>query len=272
MKYLIGEMAKLNKISTQTLRYYDKIGLFSPNYIDQSTGYRYYTLNQFQKLQTIKYLKFIGLSLESMKDILREKDINNILCQLEVQKSEVEKKINDLLKVKENLDFKTSMLSSYLEIEDYSEVWIETIEDFYVFSRYVDSKFPLEDEFVIEMNKLVEEYFDDLFIYTGDIGVTIEKKRLDDGEYEHFKEIFYATNSSSNKNCKKIDRGLCVRAIHKGSFSKTYKTYEKVKAFIKENGYEICGDSVELAIVDIMVVENEEDLLLDISIPIKKYI
>ncbi|WP_010294516.1 MerR family DNA-binding transcriptional regulator, partial [Clostridium senegalense] len=29
-KILIGEMAKLHNVSTQTLRYYDKIGLFKP--------------------------------------------------------------------------------------------------------------------------------------------------------------------------------------------------------------------------------------------------
>jgi len=70
MKYLIGEMAKLNKISTQALRHYDKIGLFSPNFVDENTGYRYYTLNQFQTLQTINYLKFIGLSLANIKEVL----------------------------------------------------------------------------------------------------------------------------------------------------------------------------------------------------------
>ncbi len=270
MRYLIGEMAKLNKVSTQTLRYYDKIALFSPAYVDEETGYRYYTLSQFQELQTINYLKFIGMSLGAIKDILREKDINQILKQLENQRSEVDKKINELLKVKNNLEFKTNMLSSYLEIEDYSQVWIEEMEPFYVFSRRVDTEFSPEDEFVIEMNKLVDEFFDDLFIYTGDIGITIDKEKIEEGSYVHFKDIFYATNDSSNPKCRLIERGLCVRALHKGSFSKTYETYEKIKKYIKSNGYQMIGDSVELGIVDIMVVDNEEDLLLDISIPVKK--
>lgn len=30
MKFSIGEMAKMHNISTQTLRYYDKIGLLRP--------------------------------------------------------------------------------------------------------------------------------------------------------------------------------------------------------------------------------------------------
>ena len=42
-----------------------------------------------------------------------------------------------------------------------------------------------------------------------------------------------------------------------------------MKKYLDDNGYVVAGDSVELAIVDIMVVD-EDDLLVDISIPIKK--
>ena len=120
------------------------------------------------------------------------------------------------------------------------------------------------------MNKLVDEYFDDLFVYTGDVGVTIDKDNIINGKYEFFKDIFYATNNKINSKCQIIERGLCVRALHKGSLSRTHETYEKIKNYLLEKSYHIVGDSVELAIVDIMVVDNEKDLLLDISIPVKK--
>ena len=38
----IGQMARLNGLSEQTLRLYDKAGLFSPMYRDAENGYRYY--------------------------------------------------------------------------------------------------------------------------------------------------------------------------------------------------------------------------------------
>ncbi|MFD1066530.1 MerR family DNA-binding transcriptional regulator [Oceanobacillus locisalsi] len=40
--YSIGETAKLNNISIQSLRYYDKIDLFTPAFIDPESNYRYY--------------------------------------------------------------------------------------------------------------------------------------------------------------------------------------------------------------------------------------
>ena len=58
--FSIGEMAKLFAISVPTLRYYDQIGLLPPEYTDPATGYRYYSTRQFERLNTIKYLR--GLS------------------------------------------------------------------------------------------------------------------------------------------------------------------------------------------------------------------
>lgn len=43
-KFIIGDMAKIHNVSTQTLRYYDKIGLLNPKVVDKNNGYRYYTI------------------------------------------------------------------------------------------------------------------------------------------------------------------------------------------------------------------------------------
>ncbi|WP_198930893.1 MerR family transcriptional regulator [Sporomusa sphaeroides] len=55
--YAIGDMSKIHNVPIRTLRYYDKIGLFKPSFVDQGTGYRYYSTEQFEQLNIIKYLK-----------------------------------------------------------------------------------------------------------------------------------------------------------------------------------------------------------------------
>ena len=42
----IGQMTKLNNITEQTLRLYDKIGLLKPHIINKENGYRYYSIKQ----------------------------------------------------------------------------------------------------------------------------------------------------------------------------------------------------------------------------------
>ena len=65
--FSIGEVSKLFDINKKTLRYYDEIDLFKPSFVNKENKYRYYTLDQFQYLETIKYLKELGLSLEKIK-------------------------------------------------------------------------------------------------------------------------------------------------------------------------------------------------------------
>ena len=57
----------MNGISEQTLRLYDREGLFSPAYRDQDTGYRYYDIRQNARLDTIQRLKALGMSLKDIK-------------------------------------------------------------------------------------------------------------------------------------------------------------------------------------------------------------
>jgi DNA-binding transcriptional MerR regulator len=64
----IGEMAALNHTSVQTLRYYDKIDLLKPLYVDEDTNYRYYDIKQSAILDMIQYMKSLGMSLEQIKE------------------------------------------------------------------------------------------------------------------------------------------------------------------------------------------------------------
>ncbi len=56
-RYTIGKMAKLNNVTEQTLRLYDKMGLFKPAYVDEHNGYRLYDIGQSARLDIIQYLK-----------------------------------------------------------------------------------------------------------------------------------------------------------------------------------------------------------------------
>ncbi len=68
----IGDFAKLTRLSVQTLRYYDDLGLLKPVEVDRYTGYRYYTYDQLPRLNRILALKDLGLSLEQVGRLLAE--------------------------------------------------------------------------------------------------------------------------------------------------------------------------------------------------------
>ena len=63
--FSIGELARYQNISKQTLIFYDKIGLFRPAYVDPDNKYRYYKASQIDYLDTILIMKEMGFSLLS---------------------------------------------------------------------------------------------------------------------------------------------------------------------------------------------------------------
>jgi len=67
----IGVFARLSEVSVKTLRHYDDIGLLPPAYVDDWSGYRYYTLDQLPRLYRILALKDLGFSLDEIAGLLR---------------------------------------------------------------------------------------------------------------------------------------------------------------------------------------------------------
>ena len=56
----IGEFSQLMQVSVKTLRYYEQRGLLAPDEVDEWTGYRYYSIEQMQKLKDIRDLQRLG--------------------------------------------------------------------------------------------------------------------------------------------------------------------------------------------------------------------
>ena len=56
----IGDFAKFMQVSIKTLRYYEMLGILVPAETDEQNGYRYYHLEQMQRLRAIQDLKAQG--------------------------------------------------------------------------------------------------------------------------------------------------------------------------------------------------------------------
>ena len=52
----IGEFSKICQVSAKTLRYYDEIGLLRPEEINPENGYRYYRVEQLERMLFINRL------------------------------------------------------------------------------------------------------------------------------------------------------------------------------------------------------------------------
>ncbi|MEV2237249.1 MerR family transcriptional regulator [Micromonospora sp. NPDC049891] len=65
----IGELARMSGVSERTLRHYDKVGLLRPAAVDATTGYRWYGVAELTRLERIRGLQRLGLSLRRIAEL-----------------------------------------------------------------------------------------------------------------------------------------------------------------------------------------------------------
>jgi len=108
--YLIKEFADLTKVTVRTLHYYDQIGLLKPSY-QKANGYRVYTDEDLLRLQQIVTLKFMGFSLEQIKDLIGRKGYE-VVKSLKVQAGAVQDEISRLRQASRSIEQVLKQLES----------------------------------------------------------------------------------------------------------------------------------------------------------------
>lgn len=118
--FRIGQLAGIYKISGKTLRYYDELGLLKPQYVDQMTGYRYYTSSQIPVLNEIFLLKEMGLSLKEIAYLMqREEEKDNTVLKgvLDLKQMELDRQIQELNQKKQMIALLKKKLDGEGKIE-----------------------------------------------------------------------------------------------------------------------------------------------------------
>ena len=88
-KYTIGEFGRISGVSPKTIRFYDEKGLLKPVGYSEA-GYRYYDESSFVTLQRILLLRYLGMSLEQIKET-----VCNSTLSLEESLQEQKKLLNE---------------------------------------------------------------------------------------------------------------------------------------------------------------------------------
>ena len=70
----IGEFSRLTHLSVRTLRRYHEAALLDPAVVDETTGYRYYGVDQIPTAQVIHRLRELDVPLGDVQRILRTPD------------------------------------------------------------------------------------------------------------------------------------------------------------------------------------------------------
>lgn len=114
--YTSGEFAKMAHITVRTIRYYDKQNILKPSYVNDS-GARFYTDEDFARLQQILLLKYLGFSLDDIRDMtIGDPDYHMLRNSLNLQLKLVKDRIEQMQLVARAIEDTTDAIDNNQEI------------------------------------------------------------------------------------------------------------------------------------------------------------
>ena len=115
MNIPIGRFSKMTRLSLKALRLYGEIGLLSPAYVDPSSGYRYYSLDQAGRAEAIRLLRSVDMPLDEIRVLLDSESESAVSQQLQAHRTRLEAQISAQRLMLANLD---SILESKSKLTD----------------------------------------------------------------------------------------------------------------------------------------------------------
>lgn len=269
-KFKIGEFSKLNRITVKTLRYYEEIGLMKPNDIDEWTGYRYYDVSQFQKLNTIIELKKLRFSLDEIREMF-EAGLKTPSAEM------VQKKLNECIEEQRLLQNQyAELLSLEKDIRKGNEmekVFIKTLPAIIVASyrkvvKDYNELFNLCPNVIgPEMERCGCTCDSISYAYTMEHDKEHHDTNIDIEYCEAVDKVFTESDSLKCKEIPEVQTAVCIN--HYGSYNNFQHSMTLLMEYLENKGYKIIDNPRFCYIDGIWNKEKEEEWLTEIQCPVK---
>lgn len=115
--YSSGEFAKMAGVTLRTIRYYDKQNILKPSLVTE-VGARFYTAEDFARLQQILLLKYLGFSLDDIREMtINDADYHFLQDSLNIQLKLVRDRIEQMQLVEEAIQNTTKAIQTEKTID-----------------------------------------------------------------------------------------------------------------------------------------------------------
>ena len=272
-KYLsIGQMGKLNNLSVQTLRHYEKVGILNPSYINEETGYRYYSMKDFNTIDLIKQCKAMGLSLEEIKEVTNNyTSLESIVEILGNQKKLIAEKIKELESIKNKVEYLENKIDFSLN-QGINNIFIKHNEE----RKFIQYNFKdrFSDEFEINLRKILLEVERDYDNINAEIAFTVSYEENKKEEKVECKNVMINLGENVNYNDEKIinmPKGDYLTMYFDDTYRDSAKYYKIIMKYINENNIKTIGDFNEIYIMTRVGRDGKEKSLGQIEIRIDWY-
>ena len=269
-KLKIGEFSKMMQVTVKTLRHYEQKGLLVPYEVDEWTGYRYYSITQMQRLNTIRGLQRQGFTLEEIKELLEDGAQTPSIEQLTQKIEETERQLQLLTERRSQL---LKWMDSHKQIETMEKFSIQSLPEIIVAShREVISGYSALGLLCVnkigpEMQRLGCKCPPPGYCFTIEHNQEFCAENIDIEYCEQVEEMGNDSDIIQFKRLPAVEKALCMK--HVGPYERFYESFTEALAYMEEQGYRFAGHPRTCYIDGIWNQEDPEKWLSIIQIPIE---
>lgn len=270
--FTAGEFAKLFNISKQTLLYYDKVNLLSPDYISEN-GYRYYSVQQYLDLEIIVNLRNLNIALADIKTLLDNRSKEQLKKIINNKRNECEQIIKEnerIIRILDNISSNMYLYDHVILNQPLLSSRKARLIRITALSEKDDSK-----KRIIKFTNHMQKTFHNHWALEKHVGWAIKQE---DFVYQTdsilSKAYFsYVFNSPQHRRSATLElpEGLYLEYYFKGTYRQnSNQISHEICKFLKINGLKILGDIYIMPIENHWLTKNPDEYFNMIFMHIEK--
>ncbi|WP_430611682.1 MerR family transcriptional regulator [Enterococcus sp. DIV0876] len=256
----IKELSQNYDITPHTLRYYEKIGLLTPEYGEN--GYRNYSYQHIERLNTIRDLRSFDIPLAQIKAYLDTKNSALTKEMLSFERTEIQKKIKQLQKRKALLIERIELIN---EVENQPLLEVEI-------KKYPERKILLSEttaapgkDLYLELKKLHKQYEAELNANNQNVFGTILS--INDSITSH--QVFYCLPDTAHQSfATTLPAGDYATICYSGTYKNRAHGLECLTTFLKSHHIDTTGAFYEFYLLDFHETNDPEEYVTRIEIQV----
>lgn len=263
--YKIGEISKLYGICADSLRYYEEIGVLSPE--RDENGYRLYSITDIWRLNVIKDLRRLDFSMQHIKDYLDNRSISSTLRLLEEEDVLIKEQIEGLMRIQRNIAKKVSLIQKGLGIKE-GEFSIRKFPERKCFQ--IKENIKRDEDIDLLKKKLQSRHEDKLYILGNScIGSRVPLEYIRKQQYHHYNSVFVIDESSGDSDFI-LESGNYATVSYRGDYIKNADYVPRLVQYAGEKGYRLMGDLLELLLIDIHETADSNEFSTELQIRVER--
>ena len=271
----IGEMAEANHVSIATLRLYDRMGLLKPCRRDADSNYRYYDIRQTSRLEFIRHMQNLGMSLAEIQTLLEEENVMLIEQKLIERNNQIHQQMRDLKAIHEAVERTIQSIERYRKSPVSGTISLEFIDQRYILyipcteNFYAGGVVAYEKAVHALRRELMQRSVPQLFSYS--LGTSVKKEDFERQTLAADKIFIFGDKHLRDygENIQVIESGMFA-CIYLDDFDLEADGAKQLLEYCRANHYTLSGDYLCEEMTELNVFDNgKRSMFIRLQIPVR---